>query len=264
MSAHACEEWFWWNGRKRSLVRSTGQKGSTSRCCGTPKARRDTKESWSSTAAGMVSSRNGFCATGPRLFLPREWDCPCATALPLKTTSRTGICVSQLSQLPLSTSRPAAIGEWQKEQVEVTTGGSSHKPARRRPVNQWSLFFVLGSGELRQHPKWLSSLFRTALLILAREGPRKGGLKKSCPKQIWSANRCWQTYPSCGQFKKRKRNLSIDTWNVRTPIDRNDVLRPHRRTALIAKELSRYNINIAAIGETRLAEEGSLTEPDGG
>ena len=43
-----------------------------------------------------------------------------------------------------------------------------------------------------------------------------------------------------------------------------NVSRPQRRTALIANELSRYNINRAAISETLLAEEGSLTESDGG
>jgi len=36
--------------------------------------------------------------------------------------------------------------------------------------------------------------------------------------------------------------------------------RPPRRTALIAAELSRYNIDIAALSETRLADEGSLSE----
>jgi len=35
---------------------------------------------------------------------------------------------------------------------------------------------------------------------------------------------------------------------------------PRRRTALIVSELSRYNIDIAALSETRLADEGSLNE----
>jgi len=43
-------------------------------------------------------------------------------------------------------------------------------------------------------------------------------------------------------------------------MDKENVARPHRRTALVSKELSRYNIDIAALSETRLAEEGSLTE----
>lgn len=40
--------------------------------------------------------------------------------------------------------------------------------------------------------------------------------------------------------------------------------RPARRTALIAQELARYNIHIAALSETRLADGGSLTEDQGG
>ena len=35
---------------------------------------------------------------------------------------------------------------------------------------------------------------------------------------------------------------------------------PARRTALIAQELTRYNIDVAALSETRLADEGSITE----
>ena len=40
--------------------------------------------------------------------------------------------------------------------------------------------------------------------------------------------------------------------------------RPERRTALIARELDRYNIQIAALSETRLADEGQLTEVKAG
>ena len=40
--------------------------------------------------------------------------------------------------------------------------------------------------------------------------------------------------------------------------------RPERRTALVASELSRYGIEIAALSETRLAEEGQLTETGAG
>ncbi|KAI8519286.1 hypothetical protein Bbelb_025430 [Branchiostoma belcheri] len=47
-------------------------------------------------------------------------------------------------------------------------------------------------------------------------------------------------------------------------MDRQDSDRPERRTALIARELGKYNIDIAALSETRLAEEGSVTEPRGG
>ncbi|KAL8573948.1 hypothetical protein ACOMHN_029395 [Nucella lapillus] len=47
-------------------------------------------------------------------------------------------------------------------------------------------------------------------------------------------------------------------------MDRETSSRSERRTVLIAKELSRYNIDIAALSETRLADEGYVAEPKGG
>ena len=43
-------------------------------------------------------------------------------------------------------------------------------------------------------------------------------------------------------------------------MDPNTSERPHRRTALIAAELKRYKIDIAAISETRLPLEGDINE----
>ena len=51
---------------------------------------------------------------------------------------------------------------------------------------------------------------------------------------------------------------------MRTLLDTAGTERPERRTALIAKELARYNADIVALSETRLAEEGQLTEDGGG
>jgi len=51
---------------------------------------------------------------------------------------------------------------------------------------------------------------------------------------------------------------------VRTLLDNKSADRPERRTALVARELARYNIDIAALSETRLANEGQLTESGGG
>ena len=51
---------------------------------------------------------------------------------------------------------------------------------------------------------------------------------------------------------------------MRTLLDWDASLRPERRTALIARELERYQFDIAALSETRLAEEGSVAEPKGG
>ena len=56
----------------------------------------------------------------------------------------------------------------------------------------------------------------------------------------------------------------VGAWNARTPLDRSGSDRSERRTALVRKELSRYNIDIAALSETCLADEGQLTEADCG
>ena len=44
----------------------------------------------------------------------------------------------------------------------------------------------------------------------------------------------------------------------------NDSDRPPRRTALVDSEIGRYDIDIAALSETRLPNEGSLAEVGGG
>jgi hypothetical protein len=58
--------------------------------------------------------------------------------------------------------------------------------------------------------------------------------------------------------------LNLGTWNVRTLLDNSKADRPERRTALVARELARYNVDIAALEETRLADKGQLTEQSGG
>ena len=62
------------------------------------------------------------------------------------------------------------------------------------------------------------------------------------------------------QKRKKLKKFILGAWNVRTLLDRAGTLRPERRTALVAKELQRYRIDIAALSETRLADEGSLRE----
>ena len=59
---------------------------------------------------------------------------------------------------------------------------------------------------------------------------------------------------------KPSKSLSVGAWNVRTLLDRATDTRPERRTALVAHELLRYGIDIAALSETRLAGTGELTE----
>lgn len=58
--------------------------------------------------------------------------------------------------------------------------------------------------------------------------------------------------------------MTFGAWNVRTLLDRDVNLCPERKTAVVARELSRYNVDIAALSETHLADEGELVEHGGG
>lgn len=57
--------------------------------------------------------------------------------------------------------------------------------------------------------------------------------------------------------------LNLGMWNVRTPLDNTKADRPERRTALVTKELACYNVDIAALSKTHLADKDQLTERDG-
>ena len=55
--------------------------------------------------------------------------------------------------------------------------------------------------------------------------------------------------------------LKVASWNIRTLIGDNDGGNgPRRKTALLAQELDRYSIDLAALSETRLSGEGSIVE----
>lgn len=71
------------------------------------------------------------------------------------------------------------------------------------------------------------------------------------------------SFPS-QQSKNARRKMFIALWNVRILMDNKESIRPEKRTTLIAKKLSHYRIDIAALSKTRLAEEGSITEPKRG
>ena len=62
--------------------------------------------------------------------------------------------------------------------------------------------------------------------------------------------------------KKKTANLKVACWNVRTMQGSED--RPQRRSALVARELARLDIDIAALSEVRFAEQGSLREDAAG
>ena len=52
---------------------------------------------------------------------------------------------------------------------------------------------------------------------------------------------------------RKNKQMSFAQWNVRTLLDRNEANRPERRTSLVAMELAKYNIDIAALCETRFS-----------
>ena len=70
---------------------------------------------------------------------------------------------------------------------------------------------------------------------------------------------------SSGKKNKRKKktaNLKVARSNVRSMRDSED--RPQRRSALVARELARLNIDIAAASEVRFAEQDLVTEDGAG
>nr|VZI05676.1 unnamed protein product [Spirometra erinaceieuropaei] len=67
-------------------------------------------------------------------------------------------------------------------------------------------------------------------------------------------------------FRRRNRQtgrvspLTLAAWNVRSLLDNPRSNRPERRTALAARELARYKVDIVALSETRFSEQGQLEE----
>nr|VZH96317.1 unnamed protein product [Spirometra erinaceieuropaei] len=58
--------------------------------------------------------------------------------------------------------------------------------------------------------------------------------------------------------------LTLAAGNVRSLLDNPRSNRPERRTALVARELARYKVDIAALSETRFSEQGPLEEAGAG
>ncbi|VDL96657.1 unnamed protein product [Schistocephalus solidus] len=58
--------------------------------------------------------------------------------------------------------------------------------------------------------------------------------------------------------------LTLAAWNVRSLLDNLRSNRPEWRTALVARELARYKVEIAALTQTRFSEQGHLEEVGAG
>lgn len=102
------------------------------------------------------------------------------------------------------------------------------------------------------------------LLAPNGEAPRKCGVNIGCFTSRCLGNRAQGRQQLRGRTKKK--TLKFACWNVRTLMDRTDTGsdRPERRTAIVARELGRYDIDIAALCETRFVDEGQLCEIGGG
>ena len=88
----------------------------------------------------------------------------------------------------------------------------------------------------------------------------------SCPSSVWSAYRGWRIHRHSGRTtmpKGKHKRIILGAWNVRTLLNRAITSRPERGTALVARELQRYRVDIAALSETQIADEGSLREEGG-
>ena len=73
----------------------------------------------------------------------------------------------------------------------------------------------------------------------------------------------WGEKNTSGHQYKTVIPLTIGAWNVLTLYSSSSD-RPERRIALVCRELDRYKVEIAALSETCLAEEGLLKEVGAG
>ncbi|CAH2215604.1 jg21018 [Pararge aegeria aegeria] len=108
----------------------------------------------------------------------------------------------------------------------------------------------------------------------AGEGTRKGVSKKCLTRSYFRGSNhgclCITQLVVENVTKKCKNNaikyqtMTFGAWNIRTLLDRDNNMCPERKSAIVARELKRYNVDIAALSETHLADEGKLVEHGGG
>ncbi|BHF58658.1 hypothetical protein SprV_0100161200 [Sparganum proliferum] len=117
-------------------------------------------------------------------------------------------------------------------------------------------------------------VLRTLLDDWSDRTPRRHRGDEAPPTRRWSAvgmdlhMDIAETRPPAPSETARRRGrqtgrvspLTLAAWNARSLLDNPRSNRPERRTALVARELARYKVGIAALSETRFSEQGQLEE----
>ena len=104
-------------------------------------------------------------------------------------------------------------------------------------------------------------LLRHRLAFVPRS-PRRSAFYRTAP-----CEQCDRRFNILTKKSKTKYTVyctRIGAWNVRTLMDNAGSDRPQRRTALVGRELGRYDIQIAALSETRFADVGEIKEVGAG
>ena len=119
-------------------------------------------------------------------------------------------------------------------------------------MGKWSLVFLnpRAAGEFGSTCGRLGSLFRTAPPTLSwGRGLEKVPQTNACPSSVWSTYRGWQIHSHSGQKKGKRKRIILGAWNVRTLLNWAITSRPERGTALIARELQCYWVDMAALSD---------------
>ena len=134
--------------------------------------------------------------------------------------------------------------------------GSSHAGG----FDKTAVSLVTGGACSRYYRSDRAALFRDAQLAPIRGRPDKRRGKQSPPIFILVGR------PRSTGLHLSGRNLrkfvKLATWNARTLLDRDEVQRMERRSAVVAKELGKIGVDIAALQETRLESSGVIKEKE--
>ena len=162
----------------------------------------------------------------------------------------------------INTSKPCRDGKGVKRQVKDVTGSRNPNPACRR----FRILVIWCWPQITASPGSTLNKQGTALLAPQGEGPRKGGLSEACLSSLsWlAAVNSISSVPKTlkqGRYtptSKSAKILKVACWNIRTMLDAVHSNRPECRSAPIAHELSRLNVNIAVLSKVHFPGKGSL------